>query len=173
MTPSRLPLECKYGPLRLWSCEGKDDISIMLSQHSGLGRAAAPLHPGPNPPPPPLSSSFPPSIGHLAACRCSSLFYFEDFIRISMLQRWIHHASVICRCAAPPLPPPRRCCYRLSICGPSIKRMKPGDGGGSCGCECEGPEWSRLQEVSVTAPPSTSPARLIARTHTLLCTQRT
>lgn len=50
VTPSRLPLECKYGPLRLWSCEGKDDISIMLSQHSGLGRAVAPLHPGPNPP---------------------------------------------------------------------------------------------------------------------------
>lgn len=109
VTPHRLPLECKYGPLRLWSCEGKDDISIMLSQHSGLGRAVAPLHPGPNPPI--VSPAPPPSIGHSHLHKrlrdgALSSFSIEDFIRISILRRWIHHTSVMGRYAAPPSPRP-------------------------------------------------------------------
>lgn len=173
VTPSPLPLECKYGLPRLWSCEGKDDFSIMLSQHSGLGRAVAPLRPGPNPP-----IVFFPSLHQQAAhshlqkwLRACAFFFFP--LRTSSEFPYCSSGSITHLSSAdspppppPPPPPTTRCCYRLSIFTPSINQMKPS---GCCGCE------GLQQEVSVRAPPGgwRRVSGSACCTHTLLCTKRT
>lgn len=62
VTPSGLPLNVNTGTqmVKLLLLQGKDDISIMLSQHSGLGQVRR--LPCPCPKSPPLSSSLFPSI---------------------------------------------------------------------------------------------------------------